>query len=67
MDEGRYCSTLVKNCGERNSAHVGNPAAMALARCRPVALRPHLSTGLPSVFHYVCPQPATQSAYDPAV
>ncbi len=30
------------------ATHVGNSAAMALARCRPVALRPRLSTGLPS-------------------
>jgi hypothetical protein len=27
--------------------NIGNPAAMSLARFRPVALRPRLSTGLP--------------------
>ncbi|GAP37422.1 hypothetical protein ISF6_3277 [Piscinibacter sakaiensis] len=31
-----------------SAGRVGNPAAVALARGRPVALRPHLSMGLPS-------------------
>jgi len=40
---------LVAPATESPRRFAGNPATLALARCRPEALRPRLSAGLPSV------------------
>jgi hypothetical protein len=49
ISEGHAQTTSADLLVKQILRHVGNPATLALARCRPEALRPRLSTGLPSM------------------